>query len=114
MIDEAPRASSASTPRKITDEEIVAAPASTRSSTRARASSRRASRCAPPTSTWSTSPATASRCTAAARCTTPTRSGLFNVVRAMKRFAANPHDDPKFWQPAPLLAKLAAEGKTFS
>jgi len=40
--------------------------------------------------------------------------GLFNVVQAMKRFAANPHDDPKFWQPAPLLAKLAAEGKTFS
>jgi len=40
--------------------------------------------------------------------------GLFNVVQAMKRFAANPHDDAKFWQPAPLLAKLAAEGKTFS
>ena len=40
--------------------------------TRARASSRRASRCAPPTSTWSTSPATASRRTAAARCSTPT------------------------------------------
>jgi 3-hydroxyacyl-CoA dehydrogenase len=40
--------------------------------------------------------------------------GLFNVVAAMKRFAANPHDDAAFWQPAPLLAKLAAEGKTFS
>ncbi|WP_284616895.1 3-hydroxyacyl-CoA dehydrogenase NAD-binding domain-containing protein [Aquabacterium humicola] len=40
--------------------------------------------------------------------------GLFNVVAAMKRFAANPHDDASFWQPAPLLAKLAAEGKTFS
>ena len=23
-------------------------------------------------------------------------------------------DDAKFWQPAPLLAKLAAEGKTFN
>jgi 3-hydroxyacyl-CoA dehydrogenase len=40
--------------------------------------------------------------------------GLFNVVSAMKRFAANPHDDAAFWQPAPLLARLAAEGKTFS
>jgi 3-hydroxyacyl-CoA dehydrogenase len=42
------------------------------------------------------------------------QQGLFNVVQAMKRFAANPHDDQKFWQPAPLLAKLAAEGKTFT
>jgi 3-hydroxyacyl-CoA dehydrogenase len=40
--------------------------------------------------------------------------GLFNVVAAMKRFAKNPLDDAKFWEPAPLLAKLAAEGKTFS
>ena len=40
--------------------------------------------------------------------------GLFNVVQAMKRFAQNPHDDAKFWEPAPLLARLAAEGKTFN
>jgi 3-hydroxyacyl-CoA dehydrogenase len=40
--------------------------------------------------------------------------GLFNVVQAMKRFAANPLDDAGFWQPAPLLAKLAAEGKSFN
>ena len=40
--------------------------------------------------------------------------GLFNVVQAMKRFAANPHDDAGFWKPAPLLARLAAEGKSFS
>jgi 3-hydroxyacyl-CoA dehydrogenase len=40
--------------------------------------------------------------------------GLFNVVQAMKRFASNPHDDAAFWKPAPLLAKLAAEGKTFT
>jgi len=39
--------------------------------------------------------------------------GLFNVVEAMKRFAKNPLDDAKFWAPAPLLARLAAEGKTF-
>ena len=40
--------------------------------------------------------------------------GLFNVMQAMKRFAQNPHDDATFWQPAPLLAKIAAEGKTFN
>jgi 3-hydroxyacyl-CoA dehydrogenase len=40
--------------------------------------------------------------------------GLFNVVQAMKRFQQNPHDDAKFWEPAPLLARLAAEGKTFN
>jgi 3-hydroxyacyl-CoA dehydrogenase len=40
--------------------------------------------------------------------------GLFNVVQAMNRFAQNPMDDAKFWRPAPLLAKLAAEGKTFN
>jgi len=40
--------------------------------------------------------------------------GLFNVVQTMHRFARNPHDDADFWKPAPLLARLAAEGKTFS
>jgi 3-hydroxyacyl-CoA dehydrogenase len=40
--------------------------------------------------------------------------GLFNVVQAMKRFAANPLDDAKFWEPAPLLLKLASEGKNFN
>ena len=40
--------------------------------------------------------------------------GLFNVVGTMKRFAANPLDDASFWVPAPLLAKLAAEGRSFS
>ncbi len=40
--------------------------------------------------------------------------GLFNVVQAMKKFAANPLDDASFWQPAPLLARLAAEGKSFT
>jgi len=39
--------------------------------------------------------------------------GLFNVVQAMDRFAKNPLDDAAFWKPAPLLAKLAAEGKGF-
>jgi len=40
--------------------------------------------------------------------------GLFNVVQAMKRFATNPHDDASFWQPAPLLQRLAADGKTLN
>ena len=40
--------------------------------------------------------------------------GLFNVVQAMNRFAQNPLDDAAFWTPAPLLAKLVAEGKTFN
>ncbi|MBC8027474.1 MAG: enoyl-CoA hydratase/isomerase family protein [Steroidobacteraceae bacterium] len=41
------------------------------------------------------------------------RTGLAQVMRRMKEFAANPHADPPFWKPAPLLAKLAAAGKTF-
>ena len=40
--------------------------------------------------------------------------GLFNVVQTMKKFAANPLDDASFWQPAPLLAKLAAESTSFT
>ncbi len=40
--------------------------------------------------------------------------GLYNVAAAMQRFAANPHDDGEFWRPAPLLARLVAEGKTFT
>jgi 3-hydroxyacyl-CoA dehydrogenase len=40
--------------------------------------------------------------------------GLFNVVRAMRRLARNPHGDSSAWEPAPLLQKLAAEGKSFS
>lgn len=40
--------------------------------------------------------------------------GLFNVVQSMKRFARNPLDDARAWEPAPLLARLAAEGKAFA
>ncbi|NKE68812.1 3-hydroxyacyl-CoA dehydrogenase [Ramlibacter sp. RBP-2] len=39
--------------------------------------------------------------------------GLPNVVRSLQRFAAEPGADPS-WQPAPLLLKLAEEGKTFN
>ncbi len=38
--------------------------------------------------------------------------GLPNVVRALRRFAAEPGADAS-WQPAPLLIQLAEEGKTF-
>ena len=40
--------------------------------------------------------------------------GLYSVVRSMRRLAKNPHGDPAVWEPAPLLARLAAEGKSFS
>ena len=39
-------------------------------------------------------------------------AGLPNVVRALRRFAAEPGADAS-WQPAPLLLRLADEGKTF-
>jgi len=38
--------------------------------------------------------------------------GLPNVVAAMEKYAGGRHG--KFWKPAPLLVKLAAEGKTFN
>jgi 3-hydroxyacyl-CoA dehydrogenase len=40
--------------------------------------------------------------------------GLDKVVAQMAEFAQNPRDDAAFWQPAPNLAKLAAEGKSFT
>ena len=40
--------------------------------------------------------------------------GAFNIVQAMTRFSANPHGDPAFWQPAQLLADLAAKGGKFN
>jgi len=40
--------------------------------------------------------------------------GLYNVVNRMRGFAALGHGDTDFWTPAPLLARLAAEGKGFN
>ena len=40
--------------------------------------------------------------------------GLYNVARRMGALAKNPHDDAEVWKPAPLLAQLAAEGKSFN
>jgi len=41
-------------------------------------------------------------------------AGLDHVVRAMARFAALPGADAASWKPAALLARLAAEGKSFT
>jgi 3-hydroxyacyl-CoA dehydrogenase len=40
--------------------------------------------------------------------------GLYNVVRTMKRLADNPHGNRSAWEPAKLLTKLAAAGRTFA
>ena len=40
--------------------------------------------------------------------------GLPNVVRTMRRFASNPHGDPGFWRPAPVLERLSSEGRSFN
>ena len=83
-------------------------------STRPRTSWKRASPTRPATSTWSTSIGYGFPLHRGGPMHYADQVGLFNVVQAMKRFAKNPLDDAKFWQPAPLLARLAAEGKTFN
>jgi 3-hydroxyacyl-CoA dehydrogenase len=40
--------------------------------------------------------------------------GLSEVARALKAIAGQPRADQAFWTPAPLLARLAQDGKTFS
>lgn len=40
--------------------------------------------------------------------------GLYNVAARMKEFARNPHGDPHFWTPAPLLTRLVESGKGFN
>jgi 3-hydroxyacyl-CoA dehydrogenase len=40
--------------------------------------------------------------------------GLSEVARALRHIAAQPNVDEEFWTPAPLLARLAQQGKTFS
>jgi 3-hydroxyacyl-CoA dehydrogenase len=40
--------------------------------------------------------------------------GLSEVARALRRIAAQPQADKTFWTPAPLLERLAHDGKTFS
>ncbi|WP_031404435.1 3-hydroxyacyl-CoA dehydrogenase NAD-binding domain-containing protein [Thiomonas sp. FB-Cd] len=40
--------------------------------------------------------------------------GLYMVARRMREFAAQPGADADFWQPAPLLAERASQGKSFN
>jgi 3-hydroxyacyl-CoA dehydrogenase len=40
--------------------------------------------------------------------------GLYAVVQRMHELARNPYGDPGFWKPAPLLARLAADGGSFA
>ncbi|MEZ5458582.1 MAG: 3-hydroxyacyl-CoA dehydrogenase family protein [Steroidobacteraceae bacterium] len=40
--------------------------------------------------------------------------GLYDVMQRMRRLGRNPHGDPGFWTPAPLLEKLAMSGGRFS
>jgi 3-hydroxyacyl-CoA dehydrogenase len=39
--------------------------------------------------------------------------GLDQVLRRMREFARNPHGDPAFWTPAPLLERLAKSGSSW-
>jgi 3-hydroxyacyl-CoA dehydrogenase len=40
--------------------------------------------------------------------------GLSEVARSLRHIAAQPNADKAVWSPAPLLARLSSEGKTFS
>jgi 3-hydroxyacyl-CoA dehydrogenase len=40
--------------------------------------------------------------------------GLWNVARRMRAFAGGAFSEPGFWEPAPLLARLAADDKKFN
>jgi 3-hydroxyacyl-CoA dehydrogenase len=42
------------------------------------------------------------------------QTGLLEVERRLRRIASAPGADVAFWTPAPLLARLAQEGKTFT
>jgi 3-hydroxyacyl-CoA dehydrogenase len=40
--------------------------------------------------------------------------GAYHVLRRMREFARNPHGDPSFWTPAPLIERVATSGRTFT
>jgi len=42
------------------------------------------------------------------------QTGLHVVARGLERIAAQPGSDAAFWTPAPLLARLAQQGRTFN
>ncbi|MBS0395012.1 MAG: enoyl-CoA hydratase/isomerase family protein, partial [Proteobacteria bacterium] len=40
--------------------------------------------------------------------------GVYGVAQRMRELARNPYGDPGFWTPAPLIQRLAAEGRAFN
>ena len=42
------------------------------------------------------------------------QTGLHDVARALEGIAAQPGSDSSVWTPAPLLTRLAQQGRTFS
>ncbi|MBS0376780.1 MAG: enoyl-CoA hydratase/isomerase family protein [Proteobacteria bacterium] len=40
--------------------------------------------------------------------------GVYAVAQRMRELARNPYGDPGFWTPAPLIQRLAAEGRPFN
>jgi 3-hydroxyacyl-CoA dehydrogenase len=40
-------------------------------------------------------------------------AGLDQVLWRVRKFARNPHGDPAFWTPAPLLERLGESGGSF-
>jgi 3-hydroxyacyl-CoA dehydrogenase len=40
--------------------------------------------------------------------------GVYGVARRMRELARNPYGDPGFWTPAPLIERLAKEGRAFN
>jgi 3-hydroxyacyl-CoA dehydrogenase len=40
--------------------------------------------------------------------------GLYEVRRRMLQFGRNPHGEPEFWKPAPLIERLAGTGGSFN
>ncbi len=40
--------------------------------------------------------------------------GVYGVAQRMRALARNPYGDPAFWTPAPLIERLAAEGRAFN
>ena len=42
------------------------------------------------------------------------QTGLHDIARALASIAAQPGSDAQVWTPAPLLARLAEAGQTFS
>jgi 3-hydroxyacyl-CoA dehydrogenase len=42
------------------------------------------------------------------------QEGLDRVLSRVQEFAGKPDGDPGFWRPAPLLERLAREGRSFT